>query len=57
MSGGWGIENEPANPNTLRTPASVAFFKFNSNVKADGVRLRLSPEVAYFLGPFGVAGG
>jgi len=55
ISGGWGVENEPANPNTLRTPASVAFFKFNKNVVADGVRSRFSPEVAYFLGPFGVA--
>ena len=55
MSGGWGIENEPANPNLLRTPAGVQFFKFNSNVRADGVRSRLSPELAYFLGPFGVA--
>jgi phosphate-selective porin OprO/OprP len=55
MSGGWGVENEPVNPTTLRTPASVAFFQFNRNVRADGVRSRLSPEAAYFLGPFGVA--
>ena len=45
MSGGWGIENEPANPNLLRTPVGVQFFKFNSNVRADGVRSRLSPEL------------
>jgi phosphate-selective porin OprO/OprP len=55
MSGGWGVESEPATPNTLRTPAGVAFFRFNRDVLADGVRSRLSPEVAYFLGPFGVA--
>jgi phosphate-selective porin OprO/OprP len=55
LSGGWGVQDEPASPNTLRTPAGVAFFRFDGDALADGVRARLSPEVAYFLGPFGVA--
>jgi phosphate-selective porin OprO/OprP len=55
ISGGYGIENEPVNPNNLHTPAGVTFFKFNSNVQADGPRSRLSPEIAYFVGGFGMS--
>jgi phosphate-selective porin OprO and OprP len=55
ISGGYGIENEPVNPNTLKTPAGVPFFKFNRNVLADGQRSRFSPEVAYFVAGFGMS--
>ena len=55
MSAGAGIENEPVNPNTLRTPATVPWFAYNTTVRADGVRYRMSPEVAYFNGPLGFA--
>ena len=55
ISGGYGIENEPISPNTLKTPATVPWFAFNSTVRADGLRWRLSPEVAYFYHSFGLA--
>jgi phosphate-selective porin OprO/OprP len=55
MSGGWGVEREPVNPTGLRSPAGVTFFQFANGVLADGSRWRLSPEVAYFLGPFGMS--
>jgi phosphate-selective porin OprO/OprP len=55
VSGGVGIENEAVSPRTLRTPATVPWFAFNSTVQADGIRYRLSPEVAYFYGPLGLA--
>jgi phosphate-selective porin OprO/OprP len=50
-----GNQSEAINPSTLRTPASVPFFQFNRTVMADGQRLRWSPEVVYFQGPFGFA--
>jgi phosphate-selective porin OprO/OprP len=43
-----GNQFEPINPQILRTPAGIPFFKFNSTVLADGNRIRWSPEVAYF---------
>jgi phosphate-selective porin OprO/OprP len=55
VSGTIGVEEEPANPQTLRTPAGVPWFQFNQTVRADGLRDRWSPEVEYFFGPFGVA--
>jgi phosphate-selective porin OprO/OprP len=55
ISGSTGIEEEPANPSTLRTPAGVPWFQFNPTVRADGLRNRWSPEVAYFLYSFGMA--
>ena len=55
ISAGWGIENEPINPNTLRTPATVPWFEYNSTVRADGPRSRLSPELVYFYHSFGFA--
>ncbi|HEX5272558.1 MAG TPA: porin, partial [Gemmataceae bacterium] len=54
-SGGVGKEEEAVLPNPLRTPETVPFFAFNSTVRADGVRWRLSPEVVYFHGPLGLA--
>lgn len=53
VSGGFGIEQEPMNPLTLRTPDTVPYFVFNSTVRADGLRTRLCPELTYFYGPFG----
>jgi phosphate-selective porin OprO/OprP len=55
ISGSFGVEQEPMNPNILRTPATVPWFKFNSTVQADGDRSRWSPELAYFYGPLGIA--
>jgi phosphate-selective porin OprO/OprP len=48
-----GVQMEPINPNTLRTPAGVPFFQFNKTVVADGRRVRYSPEVVYFFRGFG----
>jgi phosphate-selective porin OprO/OprP len=42
-------------PNRLRTPAAVRWFQYNSSVQEAGFRLRLSPEISYFYGPFGCA--
>jgi len=53
VSGGFGIEQEPINPSTLRTPDTVPFLTFNSTVRADGLRTRLCPELTYFSGPVG----
>jgi phosphate-selective porin OprO/OprP len=51
-----GVEQEPTTNFILRTPAGVPFFHFNNGVRADGLRNRYSPELAYFLGGFGFAG-
>ncbi len=53
VSGGFGVEDEAINPATLKEPDTVPFLSFNSTVRADGVRTRLCPELAYFYGPFG----
>jgi phosphate-selective porin OprO and OprP len=53
VSGGFGVEQEPINPATLKMPDTVPFLSFNSTVRADGVRTRLCPELAYFYGPLG----
>jgi phosphate-selective porin OprO/OprP len=55
ISGGTGVEEESMNPNTLRTPATVPWFKFNSNTVANGRRNRWTPEVAYFFKGLGFA--
>jgi phosphate-selective porin OprO/OprP len=55
ISGSVGIEEEPVNPSTLKTPAGVPWFQFSPGVRADGRRERWSPEIAYFLGSFGAA--
>src|SRR5262249_11048788 len=55
MSGSVGIEEEPVMPSTLKTPAGVPWFQFSPGVRADGRRERWSPEIAYFLGSFGMA--
>jgi phosphate-selective porin OprO/OprP len=50
-----GVEQEPINPNTLKTPLGVQYFQYNSTVRADGLRTRWSPELSYFYGSLGVA--
>jgi phosphate-selective porin OprO/OprP len=55
VSGGTGVEQEPISPNPLRTPSTVPWLTFNSSVRANGLRDRLSPEVVYFCGPLGLA--
>ena len=48
ISSTTGVEQEPANPSFLRTPATVPFFQFNSGVRADGLRNRWIPEISWF---------
>ncbi len=55
IAGTTGVQQEPVSPNALRTPATVLWFQFNPAVRADGLRNRWSPEVAYFYGPLGLA--
>ena len=52
---GVGIENQSVSPNDLTTPATVEWFAYNNGVLANGVRTRVSPELVYFHGPFGLA--
>jgi phosphate-selective porin OprO/OprP len=53
VSGGFGIEQEPMSPSSLKTPDTVTFLTFNPTVRADGLRTRLCPELDYYWGPFG----
>ncbi|MBI1914450.1 MAG: hypothetical protein HYS12_06885 [Planctomycetes bacterium] len=55
VAGTIGIEQEPVSPTTLRTPGTVPWFQFNSTVRADGLRRRLSPELVYFYKGLGFA--
>jgi phosphate-selective porin OprO/OprP len=55
VSGGYGTQQEPINPSTLRTPLQVLWFQFNPSVRADGARTRLTPELSYFWGGLGLA--
>jgi phosphate-selective porin len=55
ISGSFGNQNEPVQPNQLFTPLQVRWFVFNPTVQAYGVRDRWSPEVSYFYGPLGFA--
>jgi phosphate-selective porin OprO/OprP len=55
ISGTIGKEQEPMNPNTLRTPANIPWLTFAATVRADGVRSRWTPEVSYFYQSFGFA--
>ncbi len=50
-----GVQQESMSSFQLRTPAGVPFFRFLDNVRADGLRNRWSPEIAYFFGGFGFA--
>jgi phosphate-selective porin OprO/OprP len=51
-----GVEQEPTTNFIMRTPAGVPIFHFNNGVRADGLRTRYSPELAYFIGGFGFSG-
>ncbi|HEV3386041.1 MAG TPA: porin [Gemmata sp.] len=55
VAAGFGVETESMNPSTLQTPAGVPFLQFKSTAYANGLRDRLSPEIAYFYGPFGIS--
>jgi phosphate-selective porin OprO/OprP len=55
VSGGIGVEEENVSPNTLRTPLTVQWLVFNSTVRANGHRDRVSPEVVYFYKGLGFA--
>jgi len=55
VAAGFGVETETMTPSTLQTPAGVPFLQFKSTAFANGLRDRLSPEIAYFYGPFGVS--
>ena len=55
VSGGGGIEQESISPASLKTPGTVPWFSYNSTVRADGHRTRLSPEASYFYHSLGLA--
>jgi phosphate-selective porin OprO/OprP len=55
VSGSFGDQNQPVQPNTLFTPLGVRWFVFNPTVQAYGARSRWSPDASYFLGPLGMA--
>ena len=50
-----GVQQESTSNFQLRTPAGVPFFRFADNVRAEGLRNRWSPEIAYFFGGFALA--
>ena len=61
ISGSIGKETEPlsfnagsSTPTTLRTPGNIPWLTFASTVRADGIRSRWTPEVAYFYRSFGI---
>lgn len=61
ISGSVGKEQEALNfngsstPGTLRTPGNIPWLAFNSAVRADGIRTRVTPEVSYIYNSFGFA--
>lgn len=58
MSYSWGRDNEPISnttPNPVRTPDFVPFLTMATGVRDEGIRTRLSPEVAYVYNQFGIA--
>ena len=55
ISGGYGVENQAISPSVLTTPATVEWFAYNSGVLANGLRDRISPELAYFHNSLGFA--
>jgi len=50
-----GVEDETLSPDPIKTPSGVRWLTFNSTVRADGVRNRYSPELAYFWRSLGFA--
>jgi phosphate-selective porin OprO and OprP len=58
LSYSWGRDNETVSnttPNTIRMPDQVPFLVFNSAIRDEGIRTRVSPEIVYFNGPLGFA--
>jgi phosphate-selective porin OprO/OprP len=55
ISGTTGIQDESLAAFVYRTPATIPFLQFNSNVRAEGLRTRFSPEVIYFYRELGFA--
>ncbi len=55
ISGSFGDENEAMSPVKLTTPATVPWLVFTTGDMAEGLRTRLSPELAYFYRSFGFA--
>ncbi len=56
ISAAYGEETDPFDPEAFATPMRVRYFRFAEGVNAAGPRFRTSPEVAYFYGPWGIAG-
>ncbi|WP_020471927.1 OprO/OprP family phosphate-selective porin [Zavarzinella formosa] len=52
LGGTWGNDTSPLAPTIYRTPANVAWFRYATGARPDGVRWRLSPELVYLNGPF-----
>lgn len=55
FSGSIGKQETSLAPNVLRTPGSIPWLTFGSNVQADGTRTRWTPESTYFYRSFGSA--
>lgn len=55
VSGAYGEETDAFDPEAFSTPMRVKYFHFAEGVNAAGSRVRVSPELAYFAGPFAMA--
>jgi phosphate-selective porin OprO/OprP len=55
IAGTIGEDEGAVAPQTLRTPASVPWFRFNDDVRPNGLRYRWSPEVVYICGPMSLS--
>ena len=51
-SGRFSREDEAVSPASLHTPAGVTWFTFNSGVRDDGIRTRITPSFVYFFRGF-----
>ena len=58
VSGSWGnvSSNSARLPNGFLTDGQQQFFAYSNNVVAKGVHWRISPQAAYYCGPFGLLG-
>jgi phosphate-selective porin len=59
IDGSVGVENEALGTTSsttpiITTPATVTWFAYNTGVAANGMRDRISPELAYFYHSFGL---
>lgn len=50
---GW--QREPVSPSIFRSGNGILWFRFLPGVRSEGMRTRLSPEVAWFYQQFGIA--